>query len=98
MLMRSGVSAGGISGGSSGEGRTSSSLKYSFHRLSWSAWFINTGQVLSITYCSSLRTASFRVMSYNYLRFLCPAASSAWPASFSSKSFLSCITLFLPPC
>ena len=93
MLMRSGVSAGGISGGSSGEGRFSSSSKYSFHRLSWSAWFVNTCPVLSITCCSSLRRvpASFRVISYNSFRFLCPAASC--PASLSTKSFLSRFTL-----
>ena len=54
-LMRSGVSAGGISGGSLGEGRFSSSSEYSFHRLSWSAWFVNTCPVLSITCCTSLR-------------------------------------------
>ena len=93
--MRRGVSAGGISGSSSGESRFSSSLKYLFHRLSWSAWFVNTSPVLSITCCSSLRCvpASFHVMSYNSFRFLCPVASSAWPASLSTKSFLSHFTL-----
>ena len=95
VLMQSGVSAGGISGGSSGEGRFRSSSKYSFHRLSWSAWFVNTCPVLPIICCSSLRCvpASFRVMSYNSFRFLCPVASFAWPASLSTKSFLSRFTL-----
>ena len=96
-LMRSGVSAGGISGGSSGEGRFSSSSKYSFHRLNWSAWFVNTCPFLSITYCSSLRRvpASFRVMLYNSFRFICPAVSSA-----VSLQSLSCqvLNFFLPPC
>ena len=94
VLMRSGVSAGGISGGSPGESRFNRSSKLSFHQLSYPAWVVNTCLVLSITYCSSLRRvpAGFRVMSYNSLRCCCPAASSAWlpvsPQSFFSRFIL----------
>ena len=52
---------------------------------------------MSITCCSSLRhiPASFRVMSYGSFTFLCPALSSAWPASLSTKSFLHVLHFFL---
>ena len=78
-LMCSSVSAGGMSGGESGVGRFSSSLKCSAHRFSYSLVVVSGLLFLSITglsVCWNL-PVSFLVTRYRSLRFPCPAAVSA---------------------
>ena len=78
-LMGSSVSAGGMSGGVSGAGRFSSSLKCSAHRFSCSSVVVSGSPSLSFTglsVCWNL-SDSFLATRYGSLRFPCPAASSA---------------------
>ena len=78
-LTGSSVSAGGMSGGESGVGRFSSSLKCSAHRFSCSLVVVSGFPFLSITglsVCWNL-SVSFLVTRYRSLRFPCPAPISA---------------------
>ena len=77
-LIGSSVSAGGMSGGESGMGRFSSSLKCSVHRFSCCLAVVSGFPFLSITglsVCWNL-PVSFLVTRYRSLRFPCPAAVS----------------------
>ena len=78
-LMGSSVSADGMSGGESGLGRFSSSLKCSVHRYSCSLVVVSGFPFLSFTglsVCWNL-PVSFLVTRYRSCRFPCPAAVSA---------------------
>ena len=85
-LMGSSVSAEEMSGGESGVGRYSSSLKCSAHRFSCSLVVVSGFLFLSITgfsVCWNL-PISFLVTRYRSLRFPCPAAVSACLARSST--------------
>ena len=78
-LMGSSVSAGGMSGGVSGTGQFSSSLKCSAYRFSCSSVVVSGSPSLSFTGLSVCWnfSDSFLATRYGSLRFPCPAASSA---------------------